>query len=99
MWTTWYDLLPPAFPSGRAGFIRAFWLGFFFWATMSDYGILAIASSIERSAKMMDEAARTSENRGVLIARAVFLVHLAGVFRSWVPHPPHTVVGEEDDIL
>jgi len=65
---------------------------------MNDYGILAIASAMEDSAARMEEAARTSEPRGVLRARAAFLVHLAGVFRAWVPNPQHTVV-EDDDIL
>lgn len=65
---------------------------------MSDYGILAIASAMDDSAELMEDAARTSEFRGVQMARAVFLVHLARVLRSWVPHPQHTVV-EYDDII
>ncbi len=66
---------------------------------MSDYGILAIASAMEASAARMEGSARTSESRGILMARAVFLVHLAGVLRSWVPNPQHTAVDERDDIL
>jgi len=66
---------------------------------MNDYGILAIASAMDRSAALMAESAQTSEKSGVLMARAAFLVHLAGVFRAWVPHPQHTVVDEHDDIL
>lgn len=62
---------------------------------MSDYGILAIASAMEASAARMEGSARTSESRGILMARAVFLVHLAGVLRGWVPQPSET----EDDIL
>ena len=65
---------------------------------MNDYGILAIASAMDRSAALMAESAQTSEKSGVLMARAAFLVHLAGVLRSWVPHSQHTVV-EDDDIL
>ena len=62
---------------------------------MSDYGILAIASAMERSAAMLEDAARTSEKRGVMRARAAFLIHLAGVLRGWVPKQAET----EDDIL
>ena len=64
-----------------------------------DYGLLAIAAAMERSAALIEDAARTSESRGILMARAVFLVHLAGVLRSWVPNPQHTAVDERDDIL
>ena len=62
---------------------------------MSDYGILAIASAMERSAALLEDAARTSEKRGALRARAEFLIHLAGVLRGWVPKPAET----QDDIL
>ena len=65
---------------------------------MSDYGILAIASAMDDSAELMEDAARTSESRGVMSARAAFLIHLAGVLRGWVPHPQHMAV-DEDDIL
>ena len=60
-----------------------------------DYGLLAIAEAMEASAARMEGSARTSESRGILMARAVFLVHLAGVLRGWVPKPAET----EDDIL
>ncbi len=62
---------------------------------MSDYGLLEIASAMERSAAQLDDAASTSEKRGVMRARAAFLIHLAGVLRGWVPNPAET----EDDIL
>ena len=66
---------------------------------MNDYGILELASAMERSAALIEEAARTtSENRGVMKAHWKFLIYLSGVLRSWVPHPQHTVV-EDDDIL
>ena len=65
---------------------------------MSDYGLLAIAAAMERSAGLLDEGAPTSENSGIMKARGAFLVYLAGVLRSWVPHSQHTVV-EDDDIL
>jgi len=66
---------------------------------MSDYGILAIALAMERSAALLEQSDRTTERRGILKARAAFLIHLAGVLRGWVPHSQHTVAGEEDDIL
>ena len=65
---------------------------------MNDYGLLAIASAMERSACLLNEGAPTSENSGVMKARGAFLVYLAGVLRSWVSHPQHTVV-DDDDIL
>lgn len=64
-----------------------------------DYGILAIALAMERSAALLEQSDRTTERRGILKARAAFLIHLAGVLRGWVPHSQHTVAGEEDDIL
>ena len=82
--------LASAWPSGSAFFKTT--------TPMSDYGILAIASAMEASAARMEGSARTSESRGILMARAVFLVHLAGVLRGWGPKPQHTVV-EEDDII
>jgi len=65
---------------------------------MIDYGLLAIAEAMERSAALIEEAATTFESRGVIKARGAFLIYLAGVLRSWVPNPQHTVV-EDDDIL
>ena len=66
---------------------------------MIDYGLLEISSAMERSAALLEESDRTTERRGILKARAAFLIHLAGVLRGWVPQPQHTVVGEEDDVL
>ena len=65
---------------------------------MNDYGILELAAAMERSAGLLDDGAPTSENSGVMKARGEFLSYLAGVLRSWVPNPQHTVV-EDDDIL
>ena len=65
---------------------------------MNDYGLLEIAADMERSSDLMEAAAPTSENSGVMKARGAFLVYLAGVLRSWVSHPQHTVV-DDDDIL
>ena len=84
--------LASAGPSGSAFFFKKTTL-------MNDYGILELASAMERSAALIEEAARTtSESRGVIKARGAFLIYLAGVLRSWVPNPQHTVV-EDDDIL
>ena len=65
---------------------------------MSDYGIMAIASAMERSAALLSQAAQPPQSHVVMKGRAAFLIHLAGVLRGWVPHPQHTVV-EDDDIL
>ena len=65
---------------------------------MSDYGILAIASAMERSAALLEQDARPPQSPVVMKGRAAYLMHVAGVLRGWVPHPQHTVV-EDDDIL
>lgn len=65
---------------------------------MSDYGILAIASAMERTAALLEDAARPPQSPVTMKGRAAFLIHLAGVLRGWVPHPQHTAV-DEDDIL
>ena len=80
--------LASAGPSGSA---------FFSWTTMIDYGLLAIAEDMERSAALLDQDARPPQSPVVMKGRAAFLIHMAGVLRGWVPHPQHTSV--KDDIL
>ena len=65
---------------------------------MSDYGIMAIAEDMERSAAQLEQAARPPQSPVTLKGRAAFLIHLAGVLRGWVQQPQHTAV-DEDDIL
>ena len=60
-----------------------------------DYGILAIASAMERSAAQLEEAARPPQSPVTMKGRAAFLIRLAGVLRGWVPKQAKT----EDDIL
>jgi hypothetical protein len=62
---------------------------------MIDYGLLEIASAMERSAAMLEEASRPPQSPVTMKGRAAFLIHLAGVLRGWVPKPVET----EDDIL
>ena len=64
---------------------------------MSDYGLLAIAEAMERSAALLEEGARPPQSPVTLRGRAAFLKHMAFVLRGWVPHPQHTSV--KDDIL
>ena len=64
---------------------------------MSDYGILAIASAMERSAALLEEAAKPPQSPVTMKGRAAFLKHMAFVLRGGVPHPQHTSV--KDDIL
>ena len=63
-----------------------------------DYGLLAIAEAMERSAAQLEQAARPPQSPVTLKGRAAFLIHLAGVLRGWVQQPQHTAV-DEDDIL
>ena len=65
---------------------------------MSDYGIMAIAEDMERSAALLEGAAKPPQSPVTLKGRAAFLIHLAGVLRGWVQQPQHTAV-DEDDIL
>lgn len=60
-----------------------------------DYGILAIASAMERSAAQLEEAARPPQSPVTMKGRAAFLKHVAGVLRGWIPQHVKT----EDDIL
>jgi len=62
---------------------------------MSDYGILAIASAMERSAALLEEGAMPPQSPVVMKGRAAFPKHVAGVLRGWVPKQAET----EDDIL
>ena len=62
---------------------------------IGDYGILAIASAMERSAALLEEAARPPQSPVTMKGRAAFLIRLAGVLRGWVPKQAKT----EDDIL
>lgn len=62
---------------------------------MIDYGLLEIASAMERSAALLEKAARPPKSPVTMKGRAAFLIHLAGVLRGWVPKPVET----EDDIL
>lgn len=52
---------------------------------MRDYGILAIASAMERSAALLEQDAMPPQSPVTLRGRAEFLIHLAGVLRGWVP--------------
>ena len=60
-----------------------------------DYGLLAIASAMERSAALLEKAARPPQSPVTMKGRAEFLIHIAGVLRGWVPKQDET----EDDIL
>ena len=62
---------------------------------MNDYGIPALAASMERSAALLEQDARPPKSPVTLKGRAAFLIHMAGVLRGWVPNPAET----EDDIL
>ncbi len=62
---------------------------------MSDYGLLAIAEAMERSAEQLEGAARQPQSPVTLKGRAAFLKHVAGVLRGWMPKKTET----EDDIL
>ena len=62
---------------------------------MSDYGLLAIASAMERSAALLEQDARPPKSPVTLKGRAAFLIHMAGVLPGWVPNQAET----EDDIL
>lgn len=62
---------------------------------MSDYGILAIASAMERSAALLEEAAKPPQSPVTLKGRAAFLKHMAFVLRGWVQKPAET----EDNTL
>ena len=62
---------------------------------MIDYGLLAIAEAMERSAAQLEQYARPPQSPVTMRGRAAFLLHLAGVLRGWVPKPAET----EDDIL
>ena len=64
---------------------------------MSDYGILAIASAMERSAALLEGAAKPPQSPVTMKGRAASLKHMAFILRGWVPHPQHTSV--KDDIL
>ncbi len=65
---------------------------------MNDYKILAIASDVERSAALLEEAATTFENRGVMEARGAFLVYMAGVLLHIELKKMREVI-KDDDIL
>ena len=65
---------------------------------MSDYGIMAIAEDMERSAALLEGATKPPQSPVTLKWRAALLKHVAGVLRGWVPKPQHTAV-DEDDIL
>ena len=60
-----------------------------------DYGLLAIASAMERSAALLEEAAKPPQSPVTLKGRAAFLKHVATVLRGWIPQQAET----EDDIL
>ncbi|MBP8789531.1 MAG: hypothetical protein KBH41_19115 [Azonexus sp.] len=62
---------------------------------MSDYGLLAIAAAMERSAALLEEAAKPPQSPVTLKGRAAFLKHMAFVLRGWIPQQAET----EDDIL
>lgn len=62
---------------------------------MIDYGLLAIASAMERSAALLEQAARQPQSPVTLKGRAAFLVHVAGVLRGWVQKQAET----KDDIF
>ena len=62
---------------------------------MSDYGLLAIAAAMERSAALLEASARPPQSPVTLKGRAAFLIHMAGVLRGLVPKQAET----EDDIL
>jgi len=60
-----------------------------------DYGLLAIAAAMERSAALLEQAARPPQSTVTMKGRAAFLIHIAGVLRGWVAKQAET----EDDIL
>ena len=62
---------------------------------MNDYGILALAAAMERSAAQLEQAARPPQNPVTMKGRAAFLRHMAFVLRGWALKPAET----EDDIL
>ncbi len=59
-----------------------------------DYGLLAIAEAMERSAALLEQDARPPQSPVTLRGRAAFLKHVAGVLRGWAQKPAET----EDDI-
>jgi hypothetical protein len=61
---------------------------------MSDYGIMAIAEDMERSAALLEGAAKPPQSPVTLKWRAALLKHVAGVLRGWAQKPAET----EDDI-
>ncbi len=62
---------------------------------MIDYGLLAIAEAMERSAALLEQDARPPQSPVTLRGRAAFLKHMAFVLRGWIPQHVKT----EDDIL
>ncbi len=60
-----------------------------------DYGIEQLAAAMERSAALLEQAARPPQSPVTMKGRAAFLIHIAGVLRGWVPKPAET----QDDIL
>ena len=60
-----------------------------------DYGLLDVVAAIDRAAALLESGTPAVHNHGLIKARAVFLRHLSGVQRGWVPKPSET----EDDIL
>ena len=60
-----------------------------------DYGLLAIAAAMERSAALLEGATKPPQSPVTLKGRAAFLKHMAFVLRGWVPKQAET----EDDIL
>lgn len=55
---------------------------------------MAIAEDMERSAALLEEAAKPPQSPVTLKGRAAFLKHVAGVLRGWAQKPAET----EDDI-
>ncbi len=62
---------------------------------MNDYGILALAASMERSAVLLEQDDIPPKSHVTLKGRAAFLRHMAFVLRGWALKPAET----EDDIL
>lgn len=56
---------------------------------------MAIAEDMERSAALLEGAAKPPQSPVTLKGRAAFLKHVAGVLRGWIPQHVKT----EDDIL
>ena len=56
---------------------------------------MAIAEDMERSAALLEGAAKPPQSPVTLKWRAAFLKHVAGVLRGWIPQHVKT----EDDIL